>query len=291
MSAARPAAAVKSGMFKPGYEGVTPSSRLSPVEVAQFEARKDALVARLTDAMLTLSVLEADDPSGKGSAWPAYVREFGDLTGRDEESLREAETRPARFAAKPHHLESLLPTLALLDGLRPVYLKVLFLRAIGSYYGGFSFPAIGDRFGKTGEWARHTYEAVVIQAARRDGLLAPEPAGWAVLVTGVRSGGWRSYVTTARDPSHQLRDLKAKSPIVLEDAFALWTAGQPVAQRLAKQARVHLLGRATHGSWHRISPDDMADLLITEARKIRAEWSIENLPLGRLSGAVADDAA
>lgn len=280
----------KPGLFKPGYEGVQPAPRLTPQEVQTFEARKDALIRRLHDAMLTMSVLQEDDPSGRGSGWPGYLREFSDLVGRGEDGEPVEETRPSRFSPKPHMADDLLAALALVDGLRPIHTKVLFMRAIGEYFGGFSFDAIGDRYGKSGQWARSVYDQVVIIAARRDGLLDPEPRGWAIFVASVWVHGQRrTWLTTAADPAAQLRDLRSKSPIGLADVFVVWTPGRPVAQRLVKAARAHLLGKPKRGSWHMISPDDMADLLIGEARKIRAEWSIENLEVGQQAGLDEDE--
>ncbi len=269
--------AARKGLYKAEYEGQQAGGRLTPGEAPRYEAARDRLMRRLTEAMLVLASLE-DEGGGKTSSWPSYIHDLADRAGQGEYEFG-ADTRPARFDPTPGQLSDFLPTMGLLDGLRPLFLRVLYLRAIGSYYGGWSFEAIGDRYGKTGQWAKEAYEAVVIQAARRCGVLPEAPEGWAVLVASVDYVGWRTFLTTAGDPAQQLRDLRAKSPIRISEAFALWTPGQPAAKRLAKAARKHLMGRVTHGSWHLVSADDMASLLIGEARAQQIAWIQESLPV------------
>jgi hypothetical protein len=264
-------------LFKPGYEGDQPSHRITPVEQPVFAAGVSALERRLHGAMLTLSSLDASDGhSGAKSGWPAYVHEFEDLIGREKETAP-----PPRYDPKPHELSGFLGDMALLDGLMPVYHKVLFLRAVGAYYGGWSFAEIGEKYGRSDVWAKATYQAVLIQAARRCGVLSPAPKGWAVLVAAVETAGLRTFLTTAADPQAQLRDLKAKSPVRLVSAFAFWVVDHAAAQRLAKAARKHFLGQVTHGSWHLIGPTEMADLLIGEARESGLTWSIARLEVDR----------
>lgn len=262
-------------MFKPGYEGVRTEGRLTPLEATQYAAYVEPLRKRLHDAMLTLGALSAARPSGGGSTMPEYIHDFADKVGWDPHEAPSV----ARFIPSQAQIDDFLPALELLDGVSPVFLKVLALRAVGERIGGFSFAAIGERFGKTDVWARRVHASVVILAARRTGLLAPAPKGWAVVVAAVRTGGWRTYVTTARDPQAALRDLRSKSPLELEAAFAFWTAGKPEAAHVVAQARRNMLGRVSHGSWHLMSPEDVADLLIEEQTAVGRPWELEALPL------------
>lgn len=264
----------KTEMFKSGYEGDRPSGRLTPLEAERAARFSEPLRRRLHDAMLVLGALSAERMGG-GSTWPEYVHTFADKIGW------ESEEAPAvvRFRPTAAQLDDFLPTMALLEGLSPAFTRVLALRAIGERIGGFSFAAIAERYGKPEAWARRVYAATVVLAARRSGLLEPTPKGWAVVVVAVRTGGWRTYITTARDPQAALYDLKAKSPLELEAAFAFWTAGKPEAAHLTSVVRKNLLSRVSHGSWHLIPPEDMADQLIDEQTKVERPWEIEALSL------------
>jgi len=272
-------AARKTEMFKPAYQGDRPEGRLTPLEAEQYARFAEPLIKRLHDAMLTLGALSADSPATHGSTMPEYMHTFADKVGWDPEE------GPAilRFRPTAAQLDDFLPTVQLLEGVSADFLKVLTLRAVGERIGGFSYAVIAERFGRPEAWARRVYSAVIVLAARRSGLLAPAPKGWALVVVGVRRGGWLTYLTTARDPQAALYDLKAKSPLPLESAFAFWTAGKPEAAALAATARQNLLGRVSHGSWHLIPPQDMADLLIDEQTRVARPWEIEvlNLPAPR----------
>ncbi len=273
--------APKTALYRAGFDGPMASDRLTPREREPFDKALPRLRRRLHDAMLLLTVLDAHNPGGRGSGWPDYVHDFADKVAQSE---IEQEGQPKRFDPTRAQIDDFLPAMALLDGLRPVYHRVVFLRALGEFIGGrpdgFSFDSIGERHGKSGEWARKAYESVMVQAARRSGLLGAEPRGWAVLAASVDYGGARSCLTTAQDPAHQVRDLKSKSPIGLEGALAVWTPGQGAAKRLAHQVRQRLAGRFTHGLWARINLDDLLDLLLDEARAAGIVWSVELLSLG-----------
>lgn len=276
---------IKTGLYRAGYDGPTASERVTPREKAAFTAALPRLIRRIHDAMLLLTVLDAHNPAGRGSGWPDYVHDFADKVAQAE---IEQEGRAKRFDPTRDQIDDFLPAMALLDGLRPIYHRVVFMRALGEFIGGrkdgWSFDSIGERYGRSGEWARTAYEAVMVQAARRAGLLSSEPRGWAVLVGGVEYAGARSFLTTAQDPATQARDLKAKSPIALVGAFAVWTPGQAAAKRLNKAVREALVGRFTHGSWALISLDEMLDLILEEARAARIDWSVETLPVGAGGG-------
>lgn len=273
--------APKTALYRAGFDGPMASDRLTPREREPFDKALPRLRRRLHDAMLLLTVLDAHNPAGRGSGWPDYVHDFADKVAQSE---IEQEGQPKRFDPTRAQIDDFLPAMALLDGLRPVYHRVVFLRALGEFIAGradgYSFDSIGERHRKSGEWARLAYESVMVQAARRSGLLAKEPRGWAVLAGSVQHGGARTFLTTAADPAHQIRDLKAKCPIGLEGALAFWTSGQAAAKRIAHQVRQRLAGRFTHGSWARISLDDMLDLLLDEARAAGIDWSVEALSLG-----------
>lgn len=273
--------APKTALYRAGFDGPMASDRLTPREREPFDKALPRLRRRLHDAMLLLTVLDAHNPAGRGSGWPDYVHDFADKVAQSE---IEQEGRPKTFDPTRAQIDDFLPAMALLDGLRPVYHRVVFLRALGEFVGGradgYSFDAIGDRHGKSGEWARMAYESVMVQAARRSGLLAAEPRGWAVMAASVQYGGARSFLTTAGDPGHQIRDLKSKSPIGLEGALAFWTPGQSAAKRLAHQVRGRLAGRFTHGPWALIGLDDLLDLMMGEARAMCIDWSVETLNVG-----------
>ena len=267
-------AVARKGPYKTDYDGPRMGhGPLSPREAQALETKREDLVRRLHSAMLVLSVSHAHNPAGKGSGWPGYVHDFNDLVGR-EDDLPQKTFRPT-----PQQLDDFLPALALLEGLLPIYHRVLFFRALGEFHGGWSYDDIGERYERSAEWARRTYEVAVIQAARRAGLVAATTSEYAVLVVTVRMGGPRTYLTTATDPRQQMYDLRAKNAMPIDEAFVLWVSGQPVAKALAKQARTNLLGREIHGSWHWIGPDDMADLLVGTAREMNAAWRFEVLDL------------
>lgn len=267
-------AARKIEMYKPGYDGERPSGQMTQLEQAAYARFAEPLIKRLHDAMLTLGAL-AGERQGRTCSMPEYLHTFADKVGWDPDE----EPRVLRFQPTAAQHDDLVPTLQLLDGLSPVFLKVLALRAVGERVGGFSYKTIAERFGKGEPWARRVYAAVVVLAARRSGLLDPAPRGWAVLVAAARVGGWKTYITTARDPQQALYDIRAKSPVELEAAFALWTAGKPEAHALVTKARANLLGRVSHGSWHMLSPEDMADLLIEEQTRVGRPWEVEHLSL------------
>lgn len=271
-------------MFKPDFEGSRPSGQLTRLETEAYARFAEPLIKRLHDAMLTLGALNGERHS-RGCSMPEYIHTFADKVGWDPDE----EPRVLRFQPTAAQHDDLIPTLQLLDGLSPVFLKVLALRAVGQRIGGFSYATIAERFGKGEPWAKRVYSAVVVLAARRAGLLDPAPKGWAVVVVAVRVGGWKTYLTTARDPQQALYDLRSKSPVELEAAFALWVAGKPEAHALVERARKDLLGRVSHGSWHIIPPADMADLLIDEQTRIARPWDLEplNLPSARRSARAA----
>lgn len=271
-------------MFKPGYEGPRPAPRLTPREAEDFAPKVQALTRRLHDAMLTLSTLRGAMTRG-GSTWPDYVHEFSDKVGWDAvEELVHVPFRPT-----PDQLDDVSPTLALLEGVSPAFLKVLALRAIGERVGGFSFATIGERYGQTSAWARSVHTACIIVAARRSGLLDPAPRGWTLVVAGVRLGGWRTFLTTASNPASAIYDLKSKSPVELESASAVWVAGKPEAGALVARVRQELKGRNLHGGWHLIPPADLLDLIIVQQTQLERPYDLEalRLPPPRMTAASA----
>ncbi len=269
-------AARKIEAFKPGYDGPRPSPLLTLPEREALARHSELFSQRLHTAMLTLGALSAHKLGG-GSSMPEYIHEFSDKVGWDPDET----PAPMRFRPTQAEIDDLLPTLQLLDGLSPVFLKVLALRAVGLRIGGFSYAVIGERFGRPEAWAQRVHQATVVIAARRAGLLDPAPKGWAVVVVAVQMGGWKSYLTTARDPRAALHDVRSKSPVELDRAFAFWTAGKAEAAHLAQLARKNLIGRVMHGSWHHLPPEDMLDLLATEQTRVERPWDLEALTLPR----------
>jgi len=270
----------KSALFKPGYQGAQPQARLTPDEVAPFDRQRLALVRRLHDAMLVLSTWD-EHRMGSASSWPQYVREFSDLIGWDPAD------QPApqiRFDPTPEQQSDALKAMELLEGVRRVYQQVLFLRAIGEKFGGWSFATIGETYERSAAWAQQAYDAVLIQAARRCGILDAEPRGHAILVAALNVGGWRTNLAMAADPDVALRQVRVANALGLDEAFVFWVAGRPVAERLIKTARAKMRAHQTHGSWYLRHPDFVAEALISSAQEIRAAWSIEDRPVLRLSG-------
>lgn len=264
----------RSALYKPGYDGLQP--RIQPVaDQREFAIRRAELVERLGNAMLTLSVVERSPApiAGVKAGWPEVLRTFGDLIGAEAE-----EAPPKRFKPTAAMVDDMLPALALLEGLRREYFKVIYLKAWGDFLGKATWEAIGDRFMRSPAWAKDAYERAIIQAARRAGLMAMPADDYAVVSAAViAEGRFLTWIGFAKDPKQAIWELKTKSPLALTDAFAIWVPGRPVAQRLVDAARA-LHGRhKERGAWFQCSPLDVEDTLLIEAGKINSPWRVEYL--------------
>jgi hypothetical protein len=270
-------------LFKPGYEGHRPSAQLSGPEKQTLRLNRAELVRRLNEAMLCLSVAEGTGNLGIRAGTPTAMREFSDLIGRD----RDAAARP-RFRPTAAQIDAMDPTLKLLDGLTRTHFKVVFLRALDSFDAQWPWAKIGGFFGMSDRWAESAYDAALVQAARRAGILPMTTAEFAILVCSVwRSAipvherGWMSHITTSANPRQETSNLRGKSPLKLEAATALWVAGPPLAKRIVAETKPRFAGRASHGAWYKAPPEDVLDQLIITAREIGAEWQIEDVDGGR----------
>lgn len=274
-------------IFKPGYDGERPSTRLTGPEKQTFLKQKAELVDRLHNAMLTLrSVGGGHDLRIKSNA-PEYIQEFGDRVGEEDKGATRAIFRPSGAM-----VDDMLNALQLLDGVRPDFRKVLELRAIDTFQrdegeqGDWPWDKIGTLMGMSGVWAEAAYDACIVQAARRAGLLPMISLDHAIVSVAVFNGHvWLSSISTAGDPRQESWILRSRSPVPLEQGFALWTAGKPLTKRVLEAAKPELRARLSHGSWYKVGPNAMADILIQAARQTDTPWYLEELNVARAKAA------
>jgi hypothetical protein len=266
-------------MFKPGYDGDRPSTRTTAPERQMLRQGKPDLVRRLHDAMLTLSVQGRAGPAGVKSNCPAYLVEFADRVGAEQEAPPRARFRPT--AAQ---VSDMPKALALLDGLTRPHFQVVLLHALDEFSredggeGDWPWKKIGERFGFSDRWAEGAYEASIIQAARRAGVIPMNQTDYAVLIAGVwHERAWLTNLSTTADPRMAVANMKAKSAIPPAKASAIWLAGPPVAKRIASDLKRDLTNLHSHGSWLKHHPDTLTDLVVKKAREIGAEWMIEDI--------------
>lgn len=264
-------------MFKPGYDGERPSPRLTGPERQTLLQRKAAIVRRLHDAMLTMSVMGGTMNLGVGNGAPAYIEEFGDRVSQEVE-----EAPRARFKPTAAQVSDFNAALGLLEGLRPHFFKVVLFRALDEFarengeIGDWPWRKVGAFFGLSDKWAEGVYNAAIIQAARRSGLLPIVSQEHAVLVCSVWiDHAWLSQLSTSTDPRHDIANLRVKSPVRLTSSFAIWTAGKPLAKRLMDAVKPEISN--DHASWYRANPDVLAELLIRKAQEMGASWHLEDL--------------
>lgn len=268
-------------MFKPGYEGDRPATTMTAPERQTLRLAKGQLIRRLHDAMMTMSVLRGAGGQGIGAgATPPHIVEFADRVGEEKAAPASIPFRPT--AAQVSDMDA---ALKLLEGLRPAYFKVVFFRALDEFarYCGEPSPwpwaAIGGYFGMSDRWAEAAYDAAIVQAARRSGVLPTIPADYAVLaVSAWVSHGWLTNISTAGDPRQAVSNLRTKSPVRIEDSYAIWVAGQGVAKRVSEEARKSLRNLLSHGSWYKAHPDTVSQHLIEAARKVDSAWLLEEIP-------------
>lgn len=274
-------------MFKPGYEGARPSTRLTGPEKQRLLLGKAALVERLHTALLTMAAMEGRASLGIGTgATPAHLEEFADRVGQEKEP-----EPPARFQPTAAQVSDMDKALGFLEGLRPAFFKVVLLRALHEFakengeQGDWPWKRIGGFFGLSERWAESAYDAAIIQAARRSGLLPMCSQDHSVLVVAVwHDRAWLTNLSTTADPRAAVANLKVKSPIALESAFAVWVAGQPVAKRVVELAKPGMRNLLSHGSWYKANPDAVAETLVDVARSVAADWLIEDIAIkGRLA--------
>lgn len=275
-------------MFKPGYEGDRPATTMTAPERQTLRLAKGQLIRRLHDAMMTMSVLKGAGGQGIGAgATPPHIVEFADRVGEEKAAPVSIPFRPT--AAQVSDMDA---ALRLLEGLRPAYFKVVFFRALDEFarYCGEPSPwpwaAIGGYFGMSDRWAESAYDAAIIQAARRSGVLPKVPTDFAVLAVSVWvDRGWLTNISTAGDPRQSLSNLRGKSPVRIEDAYAIWVAGQPLAKRVAEETRRSLRNLCSHGSWYKAHPDSVSEQLIQAARSVDAGWMLDEISIRSVEAA------
>ncbi|MCR5875152.1 hypothetical protein LRS10_13720 [Phenylobacterium sp. J426] len=103
---------------------------------------------------------------------------------------------------------------------------------------------------------------------------------YGILIAAVwHAGGWLTNLSTASDPRQAVANLRAKSPVRLEQAIIIWTAGAPLAKRLVDAVKPKLRGVHSHGSWFKANPDTLTSDVVEAAREIGASWLIEDVPV------------
>lgn len=268
-------------MFKPEYEGERPASTLTGPERQMLRLAKRAVVDRLHTAMLTQCAIDGEGPMGMAAGAISHIVEFSDRVGEEQ-----AEVERARFRPSPADVDDMPKALALLNGLRKVYYTVVKMRALDEFArdegetGPFPWEVIGAAFGLSGRWAEDAYDAAIVQACRRAGVLPMKQLEHALTVFAVWAhGGWLTNLGTAADPRAAVANLKAKSPIRPELAFAIWVAGPPVAKRIFDGLKSDVRGLHSHGAWYKAHPDVLAEKAVALAREINADWMIDDIPV------------
>jgi len=270
-------------MFKPGYEGDRLATTTTGPERQALRLARGQLIRRLHDAMMTMSVQPARGGLGLAAGGtPSHIVEFSDRVGEER-----ADPVPLPFKPTAAQVSDMGPALALLEGLRPAYFKVVFLRAVDEWArycgdrGPWPWAAIGGKFGMSDRWAEAAYDAAIVQAARRAGILPKVSTDYAILAASSWvDHGWMTNISTAADPRQALSNLRGKSPVRIEDAYAIWVAGQPVAKRVAEDLRRSMQNLCSHGSWFRAHPDTVSQRLIEIARSFDAGWVADEIALG-----------
>lgn len=268
-------------MFKPDYDGERPVTTLTGPERQMVRQAKHAVVDRLHRAMLTQCAIDGEGPLGLSNGGVDYIVEFGDRVGEEQEERQRAKFRPS-----PLDVDDMPRALALMNGLRKTYYTVVKMRALDEFAreegetGPFPWDVIGDVFGLSARWAEDAYDAAIVQACRRAGILPMKQLEHGLTIFAVWAvGGWITNVGTAQDPRAAVANLKAKSPVKPEMAFAIWVAGPPVAKRIFDALKLELRGLHSHGAWYKAHPDVLAEKIVGLARDINADWMIDDIPV------------
>lgn len=268
-------------MFKPEYDGERPSPTLTGPEKNQMRLVKSAVIDRLHTAMLTLNVQPRSGPRANlAGGSPPYIVEFSDRVGAELE-----EPRRARFEPTTADVSDMVPALALMDGLSRPFFKAVMLRALNEFAvekgetEPFPWDVIGQECGGlSARWAEDAYNAAIIQAARRAGLLPKVSRDYGIVAVSVwMAQGWLTNLATASDPRNAVAKMKATSPLRPDQAFALWVPGQLHAKRLVETVRPQLRGLHSHGAWFKVHPDVLAEQIIDAARGLGVDWTYEEI--------------
>lgn len=268
-------------MFKPEYEGEQPSVTLTGPERQMLRLAKHAVVERLHTAMLTQCAVDGEGPMGMAAGAIEHIVEFADRVGEEKQ-----EVERARFRPSPADVDDMPKALALLDGLRKPYYTVVKMRALDEFAreegetGPFPWEVIGGHFGLSGRWAEDAYDAAIVQACRRAGILPMKQLEHAVTFFAVwLNHAWLTHVGTSPDPRSAVANMKTKNAARPEIAFAIWVAGVPVAKRIFDGLKLDMRGLHSHGAWYKAHPDVLAEKAIGLARNINADWMIDEIPV------------
>lgn len=267
--------------YKPGYDGPRVSTRTTAPERQTLRQQKPEIVRRLHRAMLTLAAQGTTMDLGlRTGSVPQHIRDFGDRVGAEVEEID-----PPRFRPTPADVSDILAACDLLQGLRPQFFKVVFLRALNDFGeeegvgGDWPWSKIGGYFGLSESWAQSAYDQAIVQAARRAGVLPMTPTDHSILVASAFvHGGWLSHVTAAQDPKQALANLRTKSPVRIDQGFCVWVAGLPMAKRVMEVTRLGMRNLLDHGAWYKVHPDRLCAMLTDNARELGSGWMVEDLP-------------
>jgi hypothetical protein len=268
--------------FKPGYDGDRPPSRTTAPERQTLRLEKPALVARIHRAMLTLAINGSTVALGiKTGGTPQHIVEFADRVGEEQQ-----DAPMPRFAPKPADVSDMLGALDLLQGLRPAFFKVVFLRALHDFQeeegarGQWPWAKIGAFFSMSEAWAQNAYDQAIVQAARRAGVLPMMPTDHAILIasTYLAPSGWLTQISGAQEPRQALSNLRSKNAVRIEQATCLWVAGEPVAKRVLDQSKAAMRALLDHGAWYKAHPDRVCEQLVLAAQAVPSVWTIEDIP-------------
>lgn len=279
-------------MFKPEFEGERPKGTLSGPEKQQLRLVKAAVIDRLHRAMLTQCAVDGPEDLGlRAGGIPENLIEFSDLVGQER-----AEAEPARFRPTAADVTDMPKALALLDGLKKHFYTVVKMRALNEFAveegeeEPFPWSVIGEHYGFSGRWAESVYDAAIVLATRRAGLLPMTSRDFAVvgIAVWVDREGWLTNLGTAASPRAAVSNQRAKSPIPLTEAFAVWVPGEQVAKRVVAELRPRLRGLQDHNAWFKVNPETLKVDIIEKAREIGADWMLEELAV---RGPDAEDVA
>lgn len=268
-------------MFKPDFDGERPKATLSGPERERLHLGKAALIDRLHSALLTLDNMQGAGPAQlRAAGCPQHLVEFADRIGEEATEVRRTPWEPS--AAQ---VSDMPKALALLDGLRKPYYTVVKLRALevwareNAEAGPWPWDRIGEVFGLSSRWAQDVYDAAIIQAARRAGVLPAVSMDHAVLIVGCWiDRGWLTNISTAENPRAALQNLRGKSPIKFEQAVALWVPRAGVAKSVVEELKRRHRGAVDHAAWYKLHPDVVETDARSIAQGLNAASMAEDLP-------------
>jgi hypothetical protein len=268
-------------LYKPDFDGERPNATLSGPERNQHRLVKRAVIDRVHRAMLTLNALPRVGPKANlAGGTPPYIVEFSDRVGAELE-----EPKRARYEPSATDVTDMVPALELLKGLSRPFYKVVMLRALNEFAVDegetepFPWDVIGEEAGgMSGKWAEDAYNAAIVQATRRAGLLPMVSRDYGIVAVAFWvERGWLTKIATASDPRQAVSNAKASSPVKPDQAFALWVPGQMHAKQIVDATRPQLRGLHGHAAFYKVHPDVLSEQLIEAARGLGVAWTYEDI--------------